>query len=567
MTVRTFAFVPLGVVLAWPGLAMAQKLTKKTVDVQDVPVPVRSPPQPQPSTPSAPRLTLDVFVGIKQARIQKIIDQQIAQLRSLIQLTNSDDPQMPDYLFRLGELFAEKYRYHESRARSLDEKIFRAEHDDASPAGPQRRDQKEQEQRAGQTLQKAIEQFMAAANYPSYARMDEVLFRMGYWLERSGHADKARPIFHRLLKEYPQSRYVPEALLSFADDFFAKGDMSRALDFYIKITQFPQSSVFGFALYKKAWSQANLGEYKAALTTFVDLIEQCQAGKIHQAQRVPLEKEARRDLVKTYARTPGADPDRAWEFFRHLGRNGSGNEAPGMLQALAELYWDEGMAAASSRVYRKVMTLEPQSPLLCAWQGKVLRNTLSAGTEPAQVQELRRLGTSYRHLQQLGHGKAVVIAECRDNYHDAARELAFVLHKQAQRLKQLPTFELAVDAYREFLSAFGDEPASTEAAFYYAECLWQTAALTGDSPTLWRETAEQYTRVIHRDPQGPHVKEAAYAAVLAWQNALYDTNEDLQGPSGTRPLSKQPGRASAAGFGHLVQLPVDIRYGAKEILL
>jgi hypothetical protein len=38
-----------------------------------------------------------------------------------------------------------------------------------------------------------------------------------------------------LLKECPPSRYVPEALLAFADDFFAKGDMSRALDFYTKV--------------------------------------------------------------------------------------------------------------------------------------------------------------------------------------------------------------------------------------------------------------------------------------------------------------------------------------------
>jgi hypothetical protein len=143
MTARLFMFVPLGVVLAWPGLAMAQKFTKKTVDVQNIPVPVRAQPEPKPkpSTQPAPRLTLEAFVGVKQASIQKLIDKQITQLRSLIQLASPDDPQLPDYLFGLGELFAEKYRYHESRARSLDEEIFRAEHDDdARPAAPQRRD-------------------------------------------------------------------------------------------------------------------------------------------------------------------------------------------------------------------------------------------------------------------------------------------------------------------------------------------------------------------------------------------------------------------------------------------
>jgi hypothetical protein len=140
MTARIFMSIPLGVVLALPGPAMAQKLTKKTVDVQNIPVPIRSQPQLKPSIPSAPRLTLDVFVGVKQASIQKLIDQQITHMHSLIQLASPDDPQLPDYLFRLGELFAEKYRYHESRARSLDEEIFRAEHDDDTrPAVSHRR--------------------------------------------------------------------------------------------------------------------------------------------------------------------------------------------------------------------------------------------------------------------------------------------------------------------------------------------------------------------------------------------------------------------------------------------
>jgi tetratricopeptide (TPR) repeat protein len=335
--------------------------------------------------------------------------------------------------------------------------------------------------------------------------MDEVFYRLGTLLRSADQPDASRELFHRLLKEFPQSPYVPDAYLTFADDFFVKGDRAHALDFYTKVSQFPVSAVYGFALYKKAWTQSNLDDHRGALETLVQLLSDCQAGRIGKAQRAPLEKEARRDLVTFYARTPRADPDQASHFFRRV----AGDQAPALLLALAEAYWLEGMASYSTRVYRKLMALEPRSPSLCAWQDKVLRNTLSAGTESEQMQELTRLGTAYRHLQNFGQAKPEVVTECRGRYHDAARELAFVLHKQAQRTKQLPTYQLAAAAYREFLSAFESEAASPEVAFYYAECLWQIAAQSPSDTSSWSSAAEQYTRVIHLNDRSPYVKEAA----------------------------------------------------------
>lgn len=523
MTRRILLSAPLGILLA-SSPALSAKLTKQVRDVQDLPEPPRPASAPGPSQATAPRLSLEAFLGRQQARIQDISDKQIVYLERLLQLSSPDDPQVPDYLFRLGDLLTEKHRFWNHRVRSRDEPIFRAgQAHDGMRAAQERREQKREQQRADQALRQAVAHFVAAAKHPRYGRMDEVLYRLGYLLEQAGRTERARAVLHRLLKEHPGSRYVPHAYLSFAEDAFSKGDMAQALVFYTKVARFPESPVFGFALYKQAWSQANLGNAKAALLTFVELLAQCQAGKVGAAQRDALAKEARRDLVRAYARVPGASPNRAWDFFRRVG----GGHAPTMLQSLAEIYWEEGLAAASSRVYRKLMALEPRSPLLCAWQDKVLRNTLSVGTEPEQVQEIARLGTMYRYLTELGNVRPDVIVECRSRYHDVAREQAFVLHRQAQRTRQLPTYQLAAALYREFLGNFAREPASIHLAFYYAECLWQIAALSTEDDGLWRQAAEQYTRVVHLDPRGPYVKEAAYAAVLAWQNALYENDDDL----------------------------------------
>lgn len=484
---------------------------------------------PIPQTTPAPVLRMEDFVNQRQQQVQDINERQAAQLRRLIALSNNDDEQRPDYLFRLAELMTERYRFAEHSARRRDEPIFQAEQKHYTASATRLRQEQERDEHvARRALQQAIEQHRAASQYGHYARRDEVLFRLGELLHTAQRDSEARPIFARLLKEFPQSRYVPHAYLSFAEDFFIRGEMGAALDFYDKVAQFPESSVFGFALYKKAWAEFNLGRAPAALDTLVSLIQACQTGRIAANQRQPLQREARRDLVRMYARTPKADPDKAWDFFRRLGSD----EAPHMLGALAELYWEAGQAAPSTRVYRKLMAMDLRSPQLCVWQSKVLRNTLTAGSETEQVQELTRLGDTYRHLRGL-HTKAE--AACQSDFRDSARELAFVLHKQAQRLKQLGTYQHAATAYREYLSAFDGAIVPGQDSFFYGECLWQIASLEPRrDATRWSEAAEQYTRAIQLDPQGPYVKEAALAAVLAWQNAVYQDQADQPPPRSDR---------------------------------
>lgn len=140
MTARICMLVALGTLLAAPRVALAQKFSKQTIDMQGVQGPVRQAPAPRQETQATPGLTIEKYLGQVQASIQNIIDRQIVYMRSLIKLASPDDPQLPDYYFRLGELFVEKYRYADHLARSLDEPIFRAEHatEQGSAVQPQR---------------------------------------------------------------------------------------------------------------------------------------------------------------------------------------------------------------------------------------------------------------------------------------------------------------------------------------------------------------------------------------------------------------------------------------------
>ncbi len=75
--------------------------------------------------------------------------------------------------------------------------------------------------------------------------------------------------------------------------------------------------------------------------------------------------------------------------------------------------------------------------------------------------------------------------------------------------------------YKDYLDRFSKEKGALDMAFYYGEVLWTTQD--------WKAAAEQYTKVVQMDPKGKYVKEAAYAAVLAWKNAL-NIDDEGQGP-------------------------------------
>lgn len=482
------------------------RYTKQETEVSAKQTNLTKPEAPPPvKKETGPVLTVDQFVAVKREGIIRLVDAQINKMRRLIQVTGDDDPQKPDFMFRLGELYAEKQNYNFGRARALDQKIYEMPPNQRGQLQSQQRTYEAEEQK---WLLEAVKAYIAATKFRKYERMDEVLFRLAFLLTSVKKEDQAREFFHRLIKDYPNSKYIPDAYLSFAEYYFDKGEMDNALKFYEKVEQFPKSSVYPYAVYKKGWCYVNQGDYKTALETFVQVVRMSTEGKVNvsAAQKQALIKEAKKDIVKAYAHVGG--PEKAWEFFQRTG----GDYAPKMMEALAELYWEQGQFPDSSRVYKKVIAMNMESPRICEWQNKIVRNTLSSGTKRDQVQEIERLGKVYDTVAQMKAIKKDQLEECRNTFHDTAKELALIWHKEAQKTKNQDTYALDKYVYKVFLDHFPKDKDAYEMAFYYGELLWTLEN--------WKDAADQYTKVVEMNPQGKYVKDAAYAAVLAWKNAL-----------------------------------------------
>jgi len=250
------------------------KFTKQETEVKATQTNLTRPDAPPPpKKETGPTLSVDQFREQKTGEIQKLVDAQISKMRRLIQVTQDDDPQKPDFMFRLGELYAEKQRYNFNQARALDQKIYDLPPNQRGSLQSQQKTYEAQEQK---WLLEAVKAYIGATKFKKYERMDEVLFRLAYLLTSVKKEDQAREFFFRLIKDYPNSKYIPDAYLSFAEFYFDKGEMDKALSFYEKVEQFPKSSVYPYAVYKKGWCYVNQGDYKTALETFVGVVRMTQ---------------------------------------------------------------------------------------------------------------------------------------------------------------------------------------------------------------------------------------------------------------------------------------------------
>jgi TolA-binding protein len=246
-------------------------------------------------------------------------DAQIVKMQRLISVTDDADPQKPDFHFRLAELYASKQRQSQNQGN---------------------------EKESQQWLLEAAKSYMAATKFKNYERGDAVDFGLASLLLFAKKEGQAREYFMRLIKDYPASKYIPDAYLTFAESYFDKGEVDRALKFYEKVEQFPKSSVYPYAVYKKAWCYVNLRDDKVALETFVAVLRatQDERGGVNPALRLALQDESRKGIVRTYADV-GA-PSTAPAFFQRVG----GESWRKMLDLLAAEYTERGQVNEAAQV-------------------------------------------------------------------------------------------------------------------------------------------------------------------------------------------------------------------------
>jgi tetratricopeptide (TPR) repeat protein len=404
---------------------------------------------------------------------------------------------------------------------------------------------------------KAIDYYTRLKNeYPNYSQMDEVLYYLAYEYEQSQDYKNARSVYYELIQKAPQSKYIPNAYLAFGELFFneAQGDPSKwdlAAQSYQEVVKYPppNNKVFGYAHYKLAYVYWNKGEFPRALDEFKKTIDYgVQFASVPNAAQLAIA--ARRDLVPVYALS--GRPDAAYNFFKNLSGDAGGENTKTlkMMDDLGNNYLDTGHYPEAIALYHDLMARD-KGDKFCEYQAHVTQATMAmkSGNKDQIKTELDRQVEVYNAFVKAKHPDDTE-QKCANMTAELVAETGMAWHLEAvgsggvRGTGDQKTMTLAAYLYKKVIDNFTPQDF---AKFEFPRIVKE------DWPTIfkikyamadllyfqqrWAECGPAFDAVVAEAPTSPEAPEAAYAAVLCYQNiyqAQHQQGADRKG-SGNMP--------------------------------
>ncbi|MCX7944684.1 MAG: tetratricopeptide repeat protein [Deltaproteobacteria bacterium] len=344
--------------------------------------------------------------------------------------------------------------------------------------------------------------------YPDYPRKDEVLFVLGYNLYEMGKKNEGVKYYWELIKKYPKSKYAPDAYLSLGEHFFNNNEVFKAVQAYEKALTFNDPKITVVALYKLAWCDYNLGEYEKGIEKLKQVVAFAQ--KEGDKTKIRLEREALNDLALFFSQVDAVDEAKDyWE--KVAGRQ----KLKDLLKTLARVYDDQGKYDQAIKTYRLVINEFPNAPECPEFQSNIVQNYKKLNNTEMVKKEIRRLVDLYKPNSPWANQNAenkFALEKAYELTEEALRDIVQEYHREAQKTKDVKTYALARDIYKEYLDNFPKAEHSYSMRFFYAEILW---ALQD-----YENAAINYALVVKQDPKGKYSVTAAYNRVLAYEKMV-----------------------------------------------
>jgi tetratricopeptide (TPR) repeat protein len=285
---------------------------------------------------------------------------QIRLIETLIDETpDSSADEKSDLYFRLAESYAQDHRYWAQKA---------AEGKDASAAG-----------KAKNALLKAINAFKKLTDntaFRNYTRMDNALFAFGYLMQRAKYVREAHAIYLQLVKEYPSSKYIPDAKLGLAEEAFDADDFTNAESLYNEVLKFPKSWAYSYALYKLGFVHFGQQRYKDAYIVFNKIVELSK----NDQKLATLATASKHGLVAAYAEF--GSPDLATRVVARI----DPAARVSLAEELATAYVARAKFHHASEVYRSLLDELPDDSAWCKWSLAFSRTRAVSDGKPKRVQ-------------------------------------------------------------------------------------------------------------------------------------------------------------------------------------
>jgi tetratricopeptide (TPR) repeat protein len=476
--------------------------------------------------PKGPQATLDQYKDEQQEMTPEEIAELKKQLRqknrSMIQKLDriiESQPyskQKPEWMFQKAELMWElrNWEYLEARAK-WNQCIQASEAGNATGCG-------EEPQADYSDPQKIYKEILS--QYPKYSRLDEVIFRLGSGLIEAGKGQEAIGYLQKLVKNYPNSRYVPDAHLALGEFFFKQELLGAARDNYQAVLEYKDNQNYDFALYKLGWVYYNQGEYRDSINTFKKVVERTD-------EKLGFQKQALNDLIVAYA-----EIDDGWKEARsYLGDLGKEKEfVYTKISQMAGLYEAQGKDDMAVDVYEWFIEERPNHKRIPMWMESIIvakkkindfddlektMNTYNAYLDPD--------GTWWKKNDDqegaINNAKLLVQA--------SLAFLANTYHRRAQDKDTAADYVKATEYYKEFIARFPRNPASFDMNFFLADIYLLKLEEYAKAAQYYQKVVDLYQN--DKVPEGAKkedveamVKDSAYGVVNSYNELVKTNHED-----------------------------------------
>ncbi len=463
----------------------------------------------------------------REALADKKRDEQIDAAIKIIPKIEDGNPQKADLLFQLSELKWEKSRYlyrKEMLAYFKAQKDAEEKRNRGEKANDPKEDHRESELYRSETM-RLYETILR--EYPAYDRKDEVLFNLAYNLYETGKRDQAVKRYEELLKGYPGSKFVPDTHVQLGNHYFEVANvLDKARTYYEKAFASSVPKIKSYALYKLAWCDFNAGDHEKALGRLQQTVEFAeQQGK--DRAFTDLKNEALNDSIRMFTELNRADDAIAY-YSAHAGKK----KKIQLVGKLAYALQDAGHHDNAIKSFRYLLDDNALSEGAPDFQQAIIKSYEGLRQRDNVRTEVKKLATLYRPGStwwKANESKKDVLRNGFNVAEEAMRTTVTEYHQEAQKTKQVETYRLARDIYKEYVDNFAtseDEAFVADQAFnlkfYYAEILWALEE--------WEPAAKQYDGVVSfKVPERPEAKEAsndkyrqtsAYNSILAYDKLV-----------------------------------------------
>jgi TolA-binding protein len=366
-----------------------------------------------------------------------------------------------------------------------------------------------------------------------FDRYDLVLYMKAYALVEAGRTREALFAYRRIIDEFPNSRFLPDAHMAFAEWHFAGSyDYGSALAEYEQVLEHKESELSDLALFKSAWCLWKLGRTTAAATRFREVLDLSGRLKKVSGERrrrlLELQDEALEYLIQVFTED---ESNTAADLHGFLSQIGGEKYATKVLRRLSRAFFDQSRYERAVQAYSMLLESEPDGAQAPEYQSQIAAAYAALDDADGAIQALGQLAKTYKPGSPWSQRQAdpQLARRAGSMAERSVRMQAMRYHERGQKEKQQKDFEHATALYELHLTEFPDSVFNYEVSFYLAEILFHRLQRFGDA-------GRAYLRAARLRPAGELTRDALYNAIIAFETVRVAELDTCKPGAGTEPL-------------------------------